>query len=51
MRQFYLKDERPPFIISVRFLTALIIFFGYCFQYMIKINLSIGKLLKYILNV
>ena len=38
-----IEDERPTFIKSVRFLTAVIIFFGYCFQYMIKINLSIGE--------
>jgi hypothetical protein len=40
----YSTTKRPSFIISVRFLTSVIIFLGYCFQYMIKINISIGSL-------
>lgn len=34
----------PPtsFFRSIRFLTSAVIFLGYCFQYMLKISLSIG---------
>ncbi len=34
-------DKIPPFLISVRCLLTLMAFFGYCLQYMLKINLGI----------
>jgi hypothetical protein len=33
----------PSLLKSVRMLTSVTLFFGYCFQYMLKINLSIGE--------
>lgn len=44
--QVNLKDQNdqknPSFVLSIRFLTGVILFFGYCFQYMVKISISIG---------
>lgn len=34
--------EAPPFFGSVRFLVTIMAFFGYCLQYMLKINLGIA---------
>lgn len=34
--------ETPPFFFSVRFLVTIMAFFGYCLQYMLKINLGIA---------
>ena len=39
-KQTYTKV--PSFVLSIRFMTAVLLFLGYCFQYMAKINLSIG---------
>jgi hypothetical protein len=39
---FVFKLKGPSLIISVRFLTSITIFFGYCIQYMLKINMSIA---------
>ena len=36
------EPSPPSFLISTRFLTSAILFFGYCFQYMLKINMSIA---------
>ena len=34
-------DTIPPFLISVRCLLTIMAFFGYCLQYMLKINMGI----------
>ena len=34
--------KAPPFLMSVRFLVTIMAFFGYCFEYMLKINLGIA---------
>jgi hypothetical protein len=34
--------KAPSFIISIRFLIAIIAFFGYAVQYIQKINMSVG---------
>lgn len=37
-----MKDDKPSFYFSVRFLMAILLFIGYCLNYMQKIDLSIA---------
>lgn len=40
--EIFRRQKPPALLFSVRFLTCIVLFFGYCFQTMLKINLSIG---------
>jgi hypothetical protein len=38
----YCFYKEPSFLLSIRFLLSIIIFFGYCFNYMQKVDMGIA---------